>query len=145
MGTVLAALGCLAVVAWFFLYIMGTGFLENPKPQDTPLDQAKPTLLWLQSMLALVAGLWLLKVAYSQHKNKPQDELVLSNHNELQCYGRVSRVLHWTIAILFIAMIPMGIFATIIPEGTPYRIEYYVVHKTIGVLIFALVLVRCIS
>ena len=33
---------------------------------------------------------------------------------------------------------------TMIPEGTPYRLEYYVVHKTIGVIIFALVIVRLI-
>ncbi len=141
-GTVLAALGCLAVAGWFFIYVQGTGFLANPKPYDAPLDAAKPALLWLQALVALVAGLGLLLVAYRQ--SGASEELDFGNENEAHRYGRVSRVLHWTIAILFIAMIPMGIYATIIPEGVPYRLEYYVVHKTIGVTIFALVIFRLI-
>ena len=139
-GTALAATGCLAVAGWFFLYVMGTGFLSNPKPGETPLDAAKPALLWLQSIVALVAGLGLLVVAYRQSDTREQ--LDLGSANENGRYGRVSRVLHWTTAMLFIVMIPMGIYATLIPEGVPYRLEYYVVHKTIGVTIFALVLVR---
>ena len=44
-GTLLAAFGCLAVDAWVFLYVVNTGFLENPKPSQTPLDSAKSALL----------------------------------------------------------------------------------------------------
>ena len=36
----------------------------------------------------------------------------------------------------------MGIFASMIPEDTEYRNAYYVVHKTIGVTVFLLVIVR---
>jgi cytochrome b561 len=139
-GTILAASGCFAIAAWFLFYVLGTGFLENPKPNQTPLDSAKPALLWIQAILALVSGFSLLAVAVKQSKNT--DRLELSAANEPDRYGRVSRVLHWTIAILFLALIPMGIFASIIPEGTAYRVEYYVVHKTIGVTVLALVLVR---
>jgi cytochrome b561 len=139
-GTILAALGCFAIAVWFLFYVLGTGFLENPKPNQTPLDSAKPALLWIQAMMALASGVALLAVAVKQSKNT--EILELSAANEPDRYGRVSRVLHWTIAILFLAMIPMGIFASIIPEGTVYRVEYYVVHKTIGVTVLALVLVR---
>ena len=139
-GTVLAASGCFAIAAWFLFYVLGTGFLENPKPNQTPLDSAKPALLWIQAMVALISGVALLAVAVKQSKNP--ETLELSAANEPDRYGRVSRVLHWTIAILFLALIPMGIFASIIPEGTAYRVEYYVVHKTIGVIVLALVLVR---
>jgi cytochrome b561 len=141
-GTILAASGCFAIAAWFLFYVLGTGFLENPKPNQTPLDSAKPTLLWVQAMLALFSGMALLAVAVKQSKNTVL--LALSATNESDRYGRVSRVLHWTIALLFLALIPMGIFASIIPEGTAYRVEYYVVHKTIGVIVLALVLVRLI-
>lgn len=141
-GTILAASGCFAIATWFFIFVQGTGFLDNPKPIETPLDTAKPALLWIQAILATIVGVGLLSVAYRQ--TGTSEPLVLGHKNEAHRYGRVSRVLHWTIAILFIAMIPMGIFATIIPEGTPYRLEYYVVHKTIGVIIFALVLVRLV-
>lgn len=141
-GTLLAAIGCFAIAAWFIFYVLGTGFLENPKPNQTPLDSAKPVLLWLQSMLALLAGFVLLAVAFYQRKNN--ETLVLTAVNETSRYGRVSRLLHWTIAFLFIILIPMGIFSSIIPEDVMYRTQYYVVHKTIGVVVFCLILIRLI-
>ena len=141
-GTILAALGCLLLAAWFFLFIINSGILENPKPNQTPLDSAKPSLLWIQSITALLTGLFLLYIASRQSKNT--SVLALTAKNESNRYGKVSRMLHWTIAILFISLIPMGIFASMIPEDTEYRNAYYVVHKTIGVTVFLLVIVRLI-
>jgi len=141
-GTILAAVGCLLLAAWFFLFIINSGILENPKPNQTPLDSAKPSLLWIQSITALLTGLFLLYIASRQSKRT--SELALTAKNESNRYGKVSRMLHWTIAILFISLIPMGIFASMIPEDTEYRNAYYVVHKTIGVTVFLLVIVRLI-
>ncbi len=141
-GTILAAVGCLLIAAWFFLFIINSGILENPKPNQTPLDSAKPSLLWIQSITALLTGLFLLFIASRQSKNT--SVLALTAKNESNRYGKVSRMLHWTIAILFISLIPMGIFASMIPEDTEYRNAYYVVHKTIGVTVFLLVIVRLI-
>ena len=141
-GTILAAVGCLLIAAWFFLFILNSGILENPKPNQTPLDSAKPSLLWIQSITALLTGLFLLYIASRQSKNT--SVLALTAKNESNRYGKVSRMLHWTIAILFISLIPMGIFASMIPEDTEYRNAYYVVHKTIGVAVFLLVIVRLI-
>ena len=141
-GTILAALGCLLLAAWFFFFIINSGILENPKPNQTPLDSAKPSLLWIQSITALLTGLFLLYVA--SHQSKNTSVLSLTAKNESNRYGKVSRMLHWTIAILFISLIPMGIFASMIPEDTEYRNAYYVVHKTIGVTVFLLVIVRLI-
>jgi len=141
-GTILAAVGCLLLAAWFFLFIINSGILENPKPNQTPLDSAKPSLLWIQSITALLTGLFLLYIASRQSKNT--SVLALTAKNESNRYGKVSRMLHWTIAILFISLIPMGIFASMIPEDTEYRNAYYVVHKTIGVTVFLLVIVRLI-
>ena len=141
-GTILAAVGCLLIAAWFFLFIINSGILENPKPNQTPLDSAKPSLLWIQSITALLTGLFLLYIASRQRKNT--SVLALTAKNESNRYGKVSRMLHWTIAILFISLIPMGIFASMIPEDTEYRNAYYVVHKTIGVTVFLLVIVRLI-
>jgi len=141
-GTILAAVGCLLIAAWFFFFIINSGILENPKPNQTPLDSAKPSLLWIQSITALLTGLFLLYIASRQSKNT--SVLALTAKNESNRYGKVSRMLHWTIAILFISLIPMGIFASMIPEDTEYRNAYYVVHKTIGVTVFLLVIVRLI-
>ena len=141
-GTLLAALGCFVIATWFFIFVMNSGLLENPKPNQTPLDSAKPTLLWIQSITAFLTGVFLLFIANYQRKSN--EILDLSAKNEKYRYGRVSRLLHWTIAILFISLIPMGIFSSMIPEETSYRNAYYVVHKTIGVTVFLLVIVRLI-
>ncbi len=141
-GTLLAALGSLSVAAWFFFFVIDTGFLEHPKPNQTPLDSAKPTLLWGQAIIALLAGLSLMVLFSRQLKNT--ENLVLPAQNMSDRYGRVSRLLHWTTAFMFLALIPMGIFASIIPEGTEYRNAYYVVHKTLGVIVFFLLLLRLV-
>ena len=141
-GTLLAALGCFTVAAWFLIYVVNTGFLENPKPNQTPLDSAKPALLWIQAIIALVAGLFLILVAVRQSKS--QEALILTAANEPQRYGRVSRLLHWTTAGLFLTLIPMGIFTSIIPEQTEYRNAYYVVHKTLGVTALLLLVIRLV-
>lgn len=141
-GTLLAATGCFALAGWFLFFVVSTGFLENPKPNQTMLDSAKPGLLWVQALGALGTGFALVTAAV--HQSKSSETLELPTDNEPNRYGRMSRMLHWTIAILFIALIPMGIFTSMIPEETPYRNAYYVVHKTIGVLVFALILMRLV-
>lgn len=138
-GTLLAGLGCLAIVLWFAT-ILGTGILDNPKPNQTPMDSAKPALLWMQASIALVAGLMLLIAAYRQAKS--DEALELPIENQIDRYGFVSRMIHWTTAILLIALIPIGIFASMIPEDSWFRNHYYVVHKTLGVLVFALLIIR---
>lgn len=142
LGTALAALCCAAVAGWFFLFVVNTGFLESPKPNQTPLDSAKPALLLGQAMVAAAAAVWLMIVALRQFANA--ESLALGLGNERGRYGRASRYLHWSIAILFLALVPMGIFTSIIPEGTAFRNAYYVVHKTIGVIVIALVCIRII-
>jgi len=79
-GTLLAAQGCFTVATWFLIYVVNTGFLENPKPSQTPLDSAKSALLWIQAMIALVAGLFLLVAATGQSKSN--DKLALTSANE---------------------------------------------------------------
>ena len=138
-GSVLAALGCFAVVAWF-VGVLGTGVLEDPKPNQTPMDSAKPALMWLQAGVALVAGLLLTWAAIMQLGDTA--ELDLPNRNEDERYGFYSRMLHWTTAILFLSLFPLGMFASMIPEGAWFRNYYYVIHKSIGVLVFILLLVR---
>lgn len=141
-GTLLAASGCLAIAAWFFYFVVNSGFLENPKPNQTPMDSAKPALLWMQALIALSAGVFLMLVARRQASSS--ETLSLTAANTEGGYGRVSRLLHWSTAGLFLALIPMGIFASMIPEGTEYRNAYYVVHKTLGVMAFLLLLIRLV-
>ena len=141
-GTFLAALGCFAVAAWF-VAVLSTGIVDHPKPAVIPVDAAKPALLWLQALAAAGAGLFLLIVTFWQSKRR--DVLALPVRNESDRYGRLSRYLHWTTAILFLALLPMGLFASMIPEqGFWFRQGYYVVHKTLGFTVLGLVLVRIV-
>lgn len=139
LGTGLAALACLAVVIWF-AQALGTGIVEHPKPNQTPMDSAKPAILWIQAGVALAAGVTLLLVALLQFRNTAALNLGLANEPER--YGRVSRALHWITAILFIAMIPMGIFGSMIPLNAWFISHYFVVHKTIGTLVLVLLAAR---
>jgi cytochrome b561 len=139
-GTFLAALGCLSVSMWFFSFVLPSGILENPKPNQTPMDSAKPIFLWIQALIALFSGIFLIAIAKQQSKNNIT--LNLEYKNEPMKYGSISRFLHWTIAILFISLIPLGIFTSMIPEDSQFRLSYYVLHKTIGVTLFLLVIIR---
>jgi cytochrome b561 len=141
-GTVLAAFGCFAVVGWFVFFVLNSEVLTNPKKAIFPTDIYKPLFLWLQVIVALLAGLFLLRVACWQNRRDDALELPLVNTQER--FGLVSRYLHWVTAVLFIALFPIGIFASMIPEEATYRQGYYVVHKTIGSLTLMLVVARII-
>lgn len=138
-GTVLAALGCLGVTAWFAV-VHGTGIISEPKPPVLPTNRFNSAILWGIAAVSLVAGLFLLRIAVWQSRRTDQLALPLENTNEK--YGRVSRYLHWITAILFVLLIPMGLFTSIIPEDVTWRQGYYVVHKTIGFTVMILVLAR---
>lgn len=139
LGTFLAALACFGIVAWFG-GAYGTGFIENPKEFQTPMDGAKPYLLWLQMSAAFIGGIVLLLIANGQRKQS--DLLTLNKTNEAHRYGSVSRMLHWTTSLLFIFMIPTGIFLSMVPSEHWIRTGYVVVHKTIGIIILGLVIAR---
>ena len=80
-------------------------------------------------------------VANKQRNNSAV--LDLKAKNEQNRYGRVIYFIGH--CHMFISLIPMGIFASMIPEDTEYRNAYYVAHKTIGVTVFLLVLVRLVG
>ena len=67
-GTILAAIGCFAVAVWFLSFVATSGILENPKPNQTPMDSAKPMTLWIQALVSLASGVFLLFIARNQSK-----------------------------------------------------------------------------
>ena len=138
-GTVLAACGCLSVTLWFG-WAYSTGIVSNPKPPVVPPNALNPMLLWIIAATSLVAGFFLLRVAAWQSRRT--DRLELPAKNDEVKFGLVSRYLHWITAILFLSLLPMGLFTSIIPEDVVWRQGYYVVHKTIGFLVLMLVIAR---
>ena len=57
-------------------------------------------------------------------------------------YTRTAITLHWLIAALVVTMILLGQVMTEVPRQTPLRGPLFNLHKSLGLLTFALVLVR---
>lgn len=138
-GTFLAAsmvLGIGLTIGWLHFL----GFLDNGRPPSLPTDELKPGLMRLFGLAFTLSGLFLLVVTYWQTKR--DDVLALATANEPERYGRATRILHWTTAIFFVALMPMGVFMSMIPEDAWYRPYYYGVHKSLGFSVLLLLLVR---
>lgn len=57
-------------------------------------------------------------------------------------FGLVAVALHWLIALLFLSMVAIGLTMTNLALADPWTFPLYQLHKSIGVTIFALVLLR---
>ena len=57
-------------------------------------------------------------------------------------YTRTAILLHWLIAALVVAMILLGLVMTEVPRQTPMRGPLFNFHKSLGLLVLALVIVR---
>jgi cytochrome b561 len=56
-------------------------------------------------------------------------------------WGSVTRTLHWLIALLIVGMATVGWYMKGLPN-TPYKATVYALHKSTGLTVLALVLVR---
>ncbi len=140
-GTFLAAamtLGIGLIIGW--LHVIGA--FDNVRPPAFSVDELKPGHMRLLGVAFTIGGVFLLLVTYWQTKR--DDVLALDATNEQTRYGRATRVLHWTTAILFVGLIPMGVFTSMIPEDAWYRQGYYVVHKSLGLTVLLLVFIRLV-
>lgn len=57
-------------------------------------------------------------------------------------YGLVSRLLHWTMALLILGMIGVGAYMTELAKEDPLRAQLFAMHKSIGVTLLGLALIR---
>lgn len=141
LGIALAALGCFSLFAWITILGAG-GALSEIRPGFTFADPVKPLLMRLFSLIFLLASLALALTAWGQRQR--QDALILPRHNEAARYGQTARLFHWVIAILFIILVPMGVFTSMIPFKASYREAYYVVHKSVGLTVMILAICRLV-
>lgn len=56
-------------------------------------------------------------------------------------WGRVSQLFHWLIVVLIVVMAWLGLTMTDLPNS-PYKIRLYTLHKSIGLSLLALVILR---
>jgi cytochrome b561 len=61
-----------------------------------------------------------------------------------QRYTRVAIVLHWLVALALFGQIGLGWFLDTVPRGTPDRTVWVNLHKSTGLVLGALVLVRLV-
>jgi len=57
-------------------------------------------------------------------------------------YTRVSIALHWVLAIALILQLGVGVWMGDIPKGNPARAYYFNLHKSFGIVLFALIVLR---
>lgn len=62
-------------------------------------------------------------------------------NNPADRWGPVSQWLHWTIALLVVAIAAIGLLMVEMPN-TPRKVEIYAIHKSLGLTILALVVLR---
>lgn len=135
LGIALAAIGCLAVTGGIWALDLAGQFTEMRPPRFS-IDPHKPVVMHALAIVFMIAGVALLFVAFRQARRS--DKLVLELRNETGRYGRLSRFYHWTIAVLFLILVPMGVFTTMLPYDVEYRQAFYVVHKSVGLTVFLL-------
>jgi len=59
-------------------------------------------------------------------------------------YSAFAKLLHWLIALLIAGMVGLGVYMTEVEGDFQYKLWLYQLHKSFGVTLFALVLVRLI-
>ncbi|MEL7029474.1 MAG: cytochrome b [Pseudomonadota bacterium] len=130
-----AAVGCLGI-AGGIVFLDLAGAFSDVRPPRLPVDNLKPILMRALATMFGLSAIVLSIVAVGQAKRR--DRLHIGNRNTPARYGKIARYYHWTIAILFLLLIPMGVFTTMIPVDQAYRQAYYVIHKSLGLTVLIL-------
>ena len=58
-------------------------------------------------------------------------------------WGGISKLLHWTVAFLVIAMLGVGLWMIELPIS-PDKVRVYALHKSIGITVLTLMLIRIV-
>jgi cytochrome b561 len=139
LGTAIAALGLLMMVSSIVLADFNGTFAHRAAPHDA-LGDLTPLILNLQAIVGAGGILFLLWAAWRQFRRRQVSPLPLLNSKA--AFGRVSRYAHWMVAILILALIPMGMYMAILPSDSPDRAGFVVAHQTMGLLVLILVIGR---
>lgn len=59
-----------------------------------------------------------------------------------ETYSRTAVALHWILAILLATMIALGLYMTDLPRNTPERSWFFNLHKSLGLVVAAIILLR---
>ncbi len=57
-------------------------------------------------------------------------------------FGRIAIFFHWTMALLIVGMLALGLYMTSLPQTEPATFQLYQLHKSIGFLVLTLAVLR---
>jgi cytochrome b561 len=67
---------------------------------------------------------------------------LLPDSSPFQRYDRLSSTLHWLVALLVFVMLGLGFYMVEVPRQTPLRGALFNLHKSIGLLVLGLMILR---
>lgn len=129
-GTAAVALA-LGFMAWSIVLANLDGTFAR-----APAGSSTPFLLNLQAALLVVGAALFGWTIPGQLRRGAAP--AIANHNTPAGYGRITRTLHWTSAVLVIAAFTIGLFVTILPPATALRADFLATHMAVGGAIFLL-------
>jgi cytochrome b561 len=69
---------------------------------------------------------------------------LLPDSTPFQRYDRLSSTLHWLVALLVFVMLGLGFYMVEVPRQTPLRGSLFNLHKSIGLLVLGIMILRTV-
>ncbi len=139
LGTAVASLSLIMMVSSIILADFDGTFTRMAAQPDL-IGRLKPAILNIQAAAGAAGILFLLWAAWRQMARRAVMPLPVLNSTA--AFGLVSRYAHWIIAVLILALIPMGMFMSILPPNSPDRAGFVAAHQTMGLLVLIFVALR---
>ena len=139
-GTLIAALG-LAMIVLSILLADFDGTFAVRTDATAPLDRIKPFVLNAQALVAGAAVPFLLWAAWKQMRRTASAPPL---RNGAARFGLLSRYAHWTTATLMLCSLPMGLFLSVLPGGSPERADFLAAHQSMGLTLTIVVALRIV-
>ena len=138
LGTLLVAIALAFIILSIVLADTDGTFAALPQGF---LD-ARSVILNAQALVASVATVFLLWAAWRQLGRRVTARISWRNTN--RAFGLISRCAHWASATLILCLVPIGLFMSVLPRGSPDREMFVAAHQTLGVTVLVLILLRLI-
>jgi cytochrome b561 len=139
LGTAVAALSLVMMVSSIILADFDGTFAHMPAQADL-VGRFQALILNIQAAVGTAGLLFLLWATWRQVSRRTVMPLPL--RNSAAAFGLISRYAHWVIAVLILALIPIGIFMSILPKNSPDRASFVAAHQTMGLLVLIFVVLR---
>lgn len=139
LGTAVASLSLIMMVSSIILADFDGTFAHMAAQRDL-IGQLKPAILNIQAAVGVAGILFLLWAAWRQMSR--HSVMPLAVINSATAFGLISRYAHWIVAVLILALIPMGMFMSILPPNSPDRASFVAAHQTMGLLVLIFVALR---